>query len=57
MGNLATFHSTNKKTNTATPEMANIEITMADPHGKYVPPPDSGIKKKMTATDPVNKPQ
>lgn len=45
----AIFHSTRMKITMQTPPRVNMEITMGEAQRKYVPPPETGMRRRRMA--------
>lgn len=56
MGNEATFHSMKPKAMKERPPIMSIVITIGESHGKYDPPPEIGMRRKMIPIDDARTP-
>ena len=57
IGRVATFHSIKKNMINAQAPIVNMLMTSAEFHGKYEPPPEIGIRRKMIPIDEDRQPR
>ena len=57
IGITANFHSTNTKIIIEIEPRTIIEITMGESQGKYVPPPEIGMRRRITPTELAKVPE
>lgn len=57
IGSTETLYSTKKKAMAQIPPTVNMPMTIAESQAKYDPPPETGMRIKMMADEPVKMPQ